>query len=442
MTSISLRKRFFTHTAIIALAVMALSMLVVDISYRGELERSTQEKLQLQVFSLLSVAQLNADPYIPDIMFNPVFNRLGSGHWLLVLDHQQQPIWYSLSIDEPPDSFMTSDAVGSWHYGRARIEDNEYLTASYLVAIESDDQQSQYHLIAGEDMDVLKGTVLGFRLWLFGVFSVTTLVLMGCQYWGLKGAFRPIANLEKEIALLEKGEQHQIRGQYPQELNGMTKNLNALIEMEHRHRERYRSGMADLAHSLKTPLAVILGELHRYQDNGNIVNAVERIDTNIEYQLRRAVIADHQLQTRGTGILRVLNLVLSALKKLHKNRSIETSVEVKPDLRFPGDENDLTEVLGNLLDNAFKYASERIHISAEQRGQELCILIEDDGPGLAEENVDRIFSRGERLDDQGLGQGIGLAVVYDIIKSYQGQVHVQRSPLGGALFTLCFPTVI
>lgn len=439
-TKISLRRRFFTHTAVIALLVMAASMIVVDISYRGELERSTREKLQLQVFSLLSVIQLNGDVYIPDIMYNPAFNRLDSGYWLVVADEQKQPIWHSLSIDKPPSTFETSNQLGDWHYGRARFEQIEYFTASYLVAWETGDSQRQLHLIAGEDIQFLNSTMLRFRLWLFGGFFLTTLVLMACQYWGLKGAFSPISDLEKEIAQLEKGEQHHLEGEYPQELSGFTKNLNALIDMEHRHRERYRSGMADLAHSLKTPLAVILGEMHKYSDNEGMVAAVERINTNIEYQLRRAVIADHQLQTRGTDILKVVESVLHALEKLHKEHSLETRITIESDLRFRGDENDLTEVLGNLLDNAFKYAEKHIHISAYQHEDEMIVQIEDDGPGLAEENAKRIFSRGERLDDQGLGQGIGLAVVYEIVKSYQGQILVQRSPLGGALFNLRFPT--
>lgn len=452
MATISLRRRFFTHTAVIALVVMLASMLVVDISYRGELERSTREKLQLQIFSLLSVAQLTSDAYIPDIMSNPDFNRLGSGHWLLVADQNKQPIWHSLSIEESPALFSTSEVTGVWQYDRVSFEQAQYLTASYLVASETDLEQTEFHLVAGENVELIQGTIVRFRLWLFGGFFLTTLLLMGFQYWGLRGAFRPIASLEKEIAMLEKGEQHHLKAEYPKELRGVTKNLNSLIDMEHRYRERYRSGMADLAHSLKTPLAVILGEQHKYSNNQTMVTAVERINTNIEYQLRRAVIADHQLQTRGTDILQVIESVVSALNKLHRDRPVQTDVLVKSGLRFRGDENDLTEVLGNLLDNAFKYASERIQISASylesahetksepKAKSELIIQVEDDGPGLCQENATRIFTRGERLDDQGLGQGIGLAVVYEIVKSYQGQILVERSALGGALFTLSFPT--
>ena len=140
----------------------------------------------------------------------------------------------------------------------------------------------------------------------------------------------------------------------------------------------------------------------------------------------------------GTHIKQVLDLVVEALEKLYNDKNLFIEYDIESDIKFLGDENDLMEIFGNLLDNACKYAKKHIQITIRAL-ENLTLIIEDDGKGLGETHLHKIFHRGERLDTKGLGQGIGLAVVFDIVKSYEGQITAGSSPLGGAQFTITIP---
>lgn len=440
MKSRSLRKRFFANTVVVAIAVMLAAALVVDVTYREELEKSTREKLRLHIFNLLSVAETEgSELFIPTILYNPRFNTIDSGLWALALNEQEQPVWQSLSIETIPQALKLSAETGAWHYDKATINNQTFFTAAYKIAWKDNERRYTYHFISAEDESMVSDVILRFRIWLLGGFFFITVILLSCLMLVLHLAFRPISRLEDEITLLEQGKQRSLSADYPKEIRGVTQNLNALIDKEHKQRERYRAGMADLAHSLKTPMAIINSEITNHADNEVLKNAVKRIDKSIEYQLRRAVISGHTLLSYGTDIRNVLDLVVEALEKIYSDKNISVNTRVDEELIFFGDENDLMEVFGNLLDNAHKYAKSKINITVTQNDQTLSIVIEDDGKGLSEDDALKIFSRGERLDRQGLGQGIGLAVVVNIVNSYEGEIKAQRSDLGGAKFEIIFP---
>ncbi|WP_086934006.1 ATP-binding protein [Agarilytica rhodophyticola] len=440
MKTVSLRKRFFTNTTIIGVVVMLISALIVDISYREELEKSSREKLHLHIFTLLSVAHTEqGELLIPDILYNPRFNTIDSGLWAVVLNDQKQAVWNSLSIEKAPDNISLSLKTGDIIFGNMQIDEQEYITAAYKIAWEEGGERYSFHFVTAEDASILNNTISHFRFWLFSGFFVITLTLLLCQLFVLKLAFRPISHLENEIILLEKGKQNTLSMDYPRELSGVAESLNALIANEHRQRERYRSSMADLAHSLKTPMTIIASEMKNYPENKILKDATKRIDKNIEYQLRRAVISGHTLLNYGTNIVEVLDLVQEALSKIYRDKKISLSTKVEGNLYFFGDENDLMEVFGNLLDNAYKYAIEKIKVSVAQCDNYLSISIEDDGKGFIGDQASKIFTRGERLDSRGKGQGIGLAVVFDIVQSYQGTIEAVTSSLGGAEFRIIFP---
>ena len=430
---------------IVTFTVMLLSVFVIDISYKEELERSARDKLRLHIFSLLSVSHLKEGLLeIPIILQNPRFNTDESGLWASVLDEQARPVWRSLSIDNLPTNIVLSQQIGEWVYGKTSIADQSYLTVAYKIAWDDRGTLYSYNFIGAENESLSQLDIQRFRLWLFGGFVIVTLILLICQFLVLRFAFRPISLLEDEILSLEQGEKNALSADYPSELRGVTQNLNALIEKEYRQRERYRASMADLAHSLKTPMAIIRGELANYSNNDILQNAITRIDNSIEYQLRRAVISGHNFVTNGVHLKQVLSMVLTALQKIYIDKSISVHSQVEDGLTFHGDENDFMELFGNLLDNAFKYAEHQIDIVIGKKkisdsGDMLEIVIEDDGVGFTSKQSEKIFERGQRIDRQGLGQGIGLAVVYDLVKNYQGKIETNNASLGGALFKISLP---
>ena len=439
MRNLALRKRFINNSAIVVAGVMLISVLVVDVSYLKELERSAQEKLQLHIYNLLSVARQEKNSLnLPAILHNSRFNTEGSGLLAVVFNHSGQPIWHSLSVTQPTMDLPLATKIGQWRYGESQFAGESYHVASYQIAWEEAGQRNAVHFVVAENQAFTQHEIKRFRLWLVVGFCIITASLLACQYLVLKQAFQPISQLENEIAALEEGRIKSLSPSYPKELRGVAKNLNALIDKEYRQRERYRASMADLAHSLKTPMTIIAGEIAQHPGNATLKNAIARIDSSIEYQLRRAVISGHTLLSQGTKVDQVLQLVVEAMDKIYVDRKVTLDTNISGRQTFYGDENDLMEILGNLLDNAYKHANRKIKVTVEDVANAMTMVIEDDGPGFSEQDRQRIFTRGERLDRQGLGQGIGLAVVYDIVTSYHGHIQASRSDLGGARFELIF----
>lgn len=437
---VSLRRRFFLCTSAVLILMLLASFWLVESRYRDDLYNASQERLRLHVFTLLSVAQFNEGGLLmPDISYNPKLNTLNSGLWAMVLSGENKPIWHSLSMENPAQGLTLSNTAGQWYFSEFTQTQSSFLVVAYKVAWDDGKTRRSYDFVVAENRHPLDEQLYHTRLRLAGAFASIALVVIAGLLLVLRLTFRPITTLEHEIAALESGQQARLVATYPQELRGVTANLNALIEKESLQRERYRSAMADLAHSLKTPMTIIRTELSHYPDNSILQGAIARVDDNIEYQLRRAVISQHTLVHSGTEISHVLNLVLDAMQKIYKHKSLRIDADVDRGLFFQGDENELMELLGNLLDNAHKHANTQVNISARTHKQQLEILIEDDGPGIADEACKEIFKRGTRLDSRAHGQGIGLAVVADIVAQYQGQIHASGSSLGGALFTLHFP---
>ena len=438
MKRTSLRQQFFINTLLITFVVMVISVIVVDFVYKKELIKSENEKLKLHIFSLLSVSELEGgELFLPDILLNPDMNRLGSGLWAAVYVEEKR-FWNSLSIEGLPDALLHAKSLGKWSASIIKIQNTEYNSLAYTVGWQTKKGLGQFTFVVAEDIKKLNKAVNQFRVWLAGVFLGVTLSLLVSLLAALRYSFRPIAKLEQEISDLNRGDKKHFSDDYPLEIVGVTDRLNTLIKKEREQREKYRSGMADLAHSLKTPLAIINNEINHYDTASDIRDAVERINRNVEYQLRRAVVTGHTLLDKGTKVVDAVNLVVDALHKIYREKQVGFSYEGESDLYFMGDENDLVEVLGNLLDNGFKHTHSKLLLRAWQQDDYFYLQVDDDGPGIDSTCVNKIFSRGERRDESGMGQGIGLAVVADIVQSYHGDIVALKSDFGGACFKAKF----
>ena len=224
---------------------------------------------------------------------------------------------------------------------------------------------------------------------------------------------------------------------------GLTDNLNRLVQSERKQRERYRQRLGDLAHSLKTPLAVLQNAANQSGGEQNISQLVteqsQRMDQIVRYQLQRAVISQQITGVVRIPLLEHVNQVKQALDKVYQAKAVRCEILVDESIRFQGDQGDLMELLGNLIDNAYKYGAGEVRISASETPEALTIVVEDNGGGIPEAQQQSIHQRGTRLDSQEQGQGIGLAVVSDIVAGYKGELVIDDSDLLGARFTLIFP---
>jgi two-component system sensor histidine kinase PhoQ len=267
------------------------------------------------------------------------------------------------------------------------------------------------------------------------------LLLLVAQWFTLRWGLSPLRRVANELNRLKVGKQQHISGRYPSEVQRLTDSLNAVLSHERTQQQRYRDALADLAHSLKTPLALIRGMARESSppQATSLAEQIDHMDKIIGYHLQRAAASGRTSMTTPVPLCPVVDRVLAALEKVHSGKPVAASLDINPELQFRGDEGDLTEILGNVLDNAFKWCRNTVRISAGMDDGGLRLCVEDDGPGIDDVDSARVLLRGARADETVPGHGIGLAVVREIVEAYGGHISIENSALGGAMIALHLP---
>ena len=291
--------------------------------------------------------------------------------------------------------------------------------------------------------------VAAFRRALWVYLGAAGMLLLALQIFLLRWSLSPLRRLVGDMENIAVGRKERLDGHYPQELELLTDSLNELIEVGRDRILQTRNVLSDLAHSLKTPLAVVRSEL----DSGHapeivrssVEEQVARMNQIVAYQLSRAATSGHQTFSSPVPIAPCAEEIVQSLEKVYAAKNILCEFEVDPSASFYGERGDLMELLGNLLENAFKWGQHRVFLTvramtiAPQRRAGLLIMVEDDGPGIAPDAIERLLQRGVRGDERVHGHGIGLAIVQDLVRAYRGELAVERSQeLGGACFAIRF----
>jgi two-component system, OmpR family, sensor histidine kinase PhoQ len=272
-----------------------------------------------------------------------------------------------------------------------------------------------------------------FRQRLLGWFLALAVLLLIVLFTLLRWALTPVRQLAQEIHTIETGEGETLSNEYPPELQGVTRNLNALLTAERRRVSRYRNTLGNLAHALKTPLTILQTQL---QANPQIEQIVQIVD----YQLKRAATSGSNAGNQtAVDIQTLLNDLRVSLLKVHARKDFSIELKLAAELRFIGDRGDLLELCGNLIDNACKWCTSLVRVTVAAIDESFCLEVEDDGAGISKENHSRILERGVRADEQVQGHGIGLAVVREIVELYGGELTIAASTLGGACFRVLLP---
>jgi len=428
--------------SILMLVFFTITATILDSAFTNGAKAAEEEKLQLQILSLISSAeQQGKQLIIPTYQHDSRFNEASSGLYGYVLNRSGQELWRSRSAilispvtARPQHAGKTTFGIDNSHSGI------ELFVATYGTVEESQGRDYNYTFVVMQDNVAYKATLSSYRsnlwMWLAGI----AILLLGTQHFLLSRGLKPLYNLALELKDIENGKAEALSGNYPKELSRLTGNLNRLVDSERKQRERYHQRLGDLAHSLKTPLAVISNAVN--DPDHELIDTVktqyQRMNQIVRYQLQRAVVSQQVTGITKVNILEHTLQIKSALDKVYKDKSVLCEVRIKKDCYFQGDQSDLLEMLGNLMDNAYKYGAGEVQVNAKDDGKTLTISIEDNGVGIEESQREKITQRGARLDTQELGQGIGMAVIVDIIKSYQGSIEISDSPLLGAKFTLTF----
>jgi signal transduction histidine kinase len=254
-------------------------------------------------------------------------------------------------------------------------------------------------------------------------------------------ALRPLDNLRTDLIETRNGSQKRLAGRYPVEIQPLADELNMLLDHSERTVERTVMQAADLAHSLKTPLAVIANEASR-MDMPLIQEQCRSMRRHVEHHLARArAAASGQSLGVRAEVRPVVDQLCRAMKTLYAERNLNCNVVTGPNDCFRGDGRDLQEMIGNLLDNACKWARSRIELNTATRGDCIQITIDDDGPGLKHDARETAFDRGARLDESTPGSGLGLAITRDLVLLHGGSILLEDSPLGGLRAILRLPAL-
>jgi signal transduction histidine kinase len=262
------------------------------------------------------------------------------------------------------------------------------------------------------------------------------LLVLGLQRLTVRNALRPLEQARQQIAQLHDGQRAQLDTQVPQELEPLVAQINHLLNHTSDTLSRSRHALGNLGHALKTPLAVLLSlagreELNAYPElQTTLREQLAQINQRLARELARARLSGEVLPGAQFDCANELPGLFSTLALIHP-RGLQLSWQAAPGLRLPWDREDLLEVLGNLLDNACKWAATRVQLHITVADGCYCLRVDDDGPGIAAANRAAVLERGTRLDEQVAGHGLGLGVVRDCVQAWAGRLELQDSPLGG-----------
>lgn len=359
----------------------------------------------------------------------------------------------SLGRSLPPVEFLEPGAVrfeGPLRIVDARGTENSVYAYSMGVIWEAPGGDFGITFSVYEDAEQIADQVNVFRRALWGYLGLAALLLVLVQVLVLRWSLLPLRSVEKELARVRQGQSQRLSGQHPRELESITESINSLIESERSHLERSRNTLSDLAHSLKTPLAVLRSRLDADASHAElreeVAAQVQRMNEIVSYQLSRAARSGHALYSAPIPIEPRAEEIVAGLEKVYAGKGVLCEFEIDASARFHGELGDLQELLGNLLENAFKWARRRVLLSVQVEGASsnrrpgVIFVVDDDGPGIPDEQVERLLQRGVRGDERVQGHGIGLSIVQDIVAAYRGELTVERSPeLGGGRFRVRFP---
>jgi len=441
---LSLHARINLAALVVLVAFFGLTGTALDEAFRDSAEAGMKERLKGQVYGLLAAADEDASGALvmPDVLPDPRFSNPSSGLYARVRGDDGNLDWHSPSLLGLSLDPIAPSEPGVWRFTPLAWEGGKLLSVSYGVIWEDDKGRGlAYTFAVAESMGPLLGEVASFRrtlwLWLGGA----TLVLLMVQGLVLRWGLSPLRRVASALRRIESGDEDRVRGNYPKELQGLTRNLNALIERSRANQQRYRNSLADLAHSLKTPLAILRGGVGEHPSgpmSETVTEQVARMDDIVQHQLQRASASGAMGTVGSVEVQPVVRKLVRTMAKVYRDKGVDCRMQVAEGTRFQGDEGDLMEILGNLLDNAFKYCEGRVNVVAGPRAHGggrtlLALSVDDDGEGIADEQVGLVLQRGRRADQHRPGHGIGLSVVDEIVRLYEGSVSIGRAwPLGGA----------
>jgi signal transduction histidine kinase len=448
----SLAFRLFASAAVWTLVVLPATAFILVSLYRQAVEKNFDARLNVYLTSLVaSTTQGGATaPKEPTHLGEPVFGIPFSGwYWQIKpLNGATRPEFVSDSLldqqltlpsqsDVPPDKSLTRRAYASGPEGqRLRVVEREIKLAGPL--------STPYSYAVAGDAGEIERDLAEFTTMLIAALAVLGLGLVAATFFQVRFGLSPLRAMRQNLADIRSGAAERLDGEQPDEIRPLQQELNALIQSNREIVDRARTHVGNLAHALKTPLSVISNEARTQQGPlaSKVIEQAEIMRTHITHHLDRARVAARSSVIGDTAdVDQVLLALKRTLDRIYEERGLDVEVASAAGLKFQGEKQDFEEMVGNLLDNACKWASSRVKVEARRgaAGQRFIVIVDDDGPGLTEAERARVVKRGQRLDESKPGSGLGLSIVADLAHLYKGRFELEPSPEGGLRARLELP---
>jgi signal transduction histidine kinase len=448
----SLAFRLFASAAVWTLVVLPLTAFILISLYRQAIERNFDARLNVYLTSLVASTTQGgaAQPNQPTSLGEPVFGIPFSGwYWQIKpLNGATRPDFVSDSLLDQqlglpsqsgisPDNSLTRRAyIAGPEQQRLRVVEREIKLAGPL--------STPYSYAVAGDASEIERDLSAFTTMLIAALAALGLGLVAATFFQVRFGLSPLRAMRQNLAQIRSGEAVRLEGEQPEEIRPLQHELNALIDSNREIVERARTHVGNLAHALKTPLSVIANEARTHEGSlaAKVVEQAEIMRTQITHHLDRARVAARSGAIGDvTEVDRVLQGLKRTLDRIYEERGVDVEIASVPGLKFQGERQDLEEMVGNLLDNACKWARSRVKATAERAdgAGKFTVTVDDDGPGLTKAERTRVVQRGQRLDESKPGSGLGLSIVADLAHLYKGRFELEPSPEGGLRARLELP---
>ena len=412
-------------------------------AFKQSVLTNAEDALQNQIVLLMTnIDVINGNIEVAKIVSEARLTQVDSDLYAQIQSSDGEVVWRSPSLFDTslPNSEST---LGEFKF----IEKVDWpdkpkiYLMSFGVEWESDQGDIPFTVTVGEhtkkyQLSLIKyQRQIGFLLVILGLSLLTLLLLL------LSWALKPLVKVTKQVEEIEQGKRLRFDEDYPFEVSRLTQNLNQLLNFEDKRINRQKEVLGNLAHSLKTPLAVLTGLKHSSDVDHDVQTQLRSMQNIIDYQLQSASAIGARQFAKPISVLEPTQKIINSLSKIHADKIISVEINIRDTTSFYGDEGDWMELVGNLLDNAFKWAKSQIEISVSNldngtNRQSTVIKIVDDGIGINDELKTKILERGVRLDSKTPGHGLGLHIVNGIVDAYQGNMDISKVAEQGTKFTI------
>jgi len=450
----SLASRLILAAAVWTMIGLAAGGFLLSDAFVSAVRDNFDTGLQVDLDGMIAAAE--PDPHgqvaLQERFLNRRFARVYSGHYWQILPAQPgAPVQISPSLFDKTIKLEGQPGSDGQIWATAAGPDNQHLrvlarrVSFPISATAKQDDSRTYTFVVASDLSVVEREIADFNDTLIWSFAVLLVGLLLAVFVQVRVGLMPLRRVSEALTRIRSGAAQRLEGKFPAEIAPLAGELNSLIEHSAEVVGRARTHVSNLAHFLKTPLTVLVSEAEA--NPGPLADTVRRqvgvMRRQVDHYLTRARTAGavNVLGSR-TQLAPVLENLARVLRRIHAERGTAIGVDCPPTLYFRGERQDLEEMAGNLMDNACKWAASRVLVRAvKEEGAFFTLVVEDDGPGLAAADRERVLERGERLDETVPGSGLGLSIVREISKLYRGGVELGEGALGGLCVRLRLPSV-